>query len=509
MINNNLKYTFVFIGLGISSIFGLQLKADTVPYDEPYCKLQANNDNSGKTLTIGNLSSLNVCKGQKILGIAGSAICIPGSLAAPADASKILVGYSAYGNTGNVLNGSMANRGSILIDNAFLGPGYVANATTSLKPIDYCSDKKILGTYGSLNCTIARNLVILGSVNIDQTITTPGYITSITTSLTPADICKNKILLGIQGSADCSSGSNNNNNNPPATDYISVAPSGAFRDAGTSQITIAEETTHGLSKNYHTVPVLAQDGTFSTIVPLVNHTQTSVDCGYLQSSIDERIADCSTKAGSAAIWDGPLIGSGTEGIWKLVSSHNGKEVWRDERTHLIWSDQLGRTTSWCRAAGAREATDTKNFGCSNFGDDPTNPFKAYFLAGAQVKPSAGLAESWCAEAFNLSTPSGFSSTDHSYDDAKGGMRLGNTPVRVAWRLPTKQDYLQAELDGIRKVVPKMAGFYYHTATPDGEGSPNAVTFWGAQGMMGHYPYYSNRSRTTFTHVRCVGYEIAK
>ena len=506
MLSKN-KYFFVIFGLGTFIIFVPYLQAQTYPYAEPYCKLQANNDNSGKTLTIGNLAPQNVCKGQKILGLSGSAICIPGALTGAADASKILVGYSAYGNTGNVINGSMANRGAILIDNAFLGAGYVASATTTLKPTDYCSDKKILGSYGSLNCTIARTLVNLGSVNIDQPVSTPGYITSITTSLTPADICKNKILLGIQGSADCSS--SNNNPLPTSTDYISVAPSGAFRDPGTSQITIAEETGRGLPANYHTVPVLAQDGTFSTIVPLVNHTQTSVDCGYLQSSIDERIADCSAKAGAAAVWDGPLLGSGTEGVWKLVSSHNSKEVWRDERTHLIWSDQLGKTTSWCRAAGAREASDTKNYGCSNFGDDPTNPFRVYFLAGAQIKPSAGLAESWCAEAFNLSTPSGFNANDRSYDDAKGGMRLGNTAVRVAWRLPTKQDYLQAELDGIRKVVPNMSGFYYHTATPDGEGSPNAVTFWGTQGMMGYYPYYSNRSRTTYTHVRCVGYEIAK
>ncbi|MEN0060132.1 MAG: hypothetical protein AAGB31_14935 [Bdellovibrio sp.] len=81
----------------------------------------------------------------------------------------------------------------------------------------------------------------------------------------------------------------------------------------------------------------------------------SVNCGDASSgltTVSARIADCAAKNPQASMWDGTTECNGGEGVWRLVSrSGANKEVWRDERTQLLWSSVYD-FVSWCDANGA-------------------------------------------------------------------------------------------------------------------------------------------------------------
>ncbi|MGZ3770395.1 MAG: hypothetical protein ACXVCR_09845 [Bdellovibrio sp.] len=75
------------------------------------------------------------------------------------------------------------------------------------------------------------------------------------------------------------------------------------------------------------------------------------NCGT-SGSIDARIADCATQNPTRSTWDGSTSSNGGYGTWKLVTRKAAnKEVWRDERTKLIWSSLVGTGVNWCQASG--------------------------------------------------------------------------------------------------------------------------------------------------------------
>lgn len=343
----------------------------------------------------------------------------------------------------------------------------------ALSPESICAGVTLLGVTGTADC-----------------------ISSPVAGLAPENICAGVTILGITGVANCAS------DHPDFTDHM---VSTAYRDFGSAQMSLKQESTAGLAPNYRKIPDLRKDTTlayYSNSSNFVNHALITQDCGYSQSSVAERIADCAARNGAVATFDGAARGISAEGVWKLVTRINGKETWRDERTKLLWSDSFGQTTSWCRAAGSRDPMDTYLYGCSNFGYK-RGPGTTLV---AQLPPPA-LPESWCAEGANVQTPD-----VTAFNDAKGRMRLSGTATRVSWRLPTQNDYMMAMLNGLRSVLPNLKNaknqpYYYHTATADGLAWNDSLTFRGTDGAISYFPYYSNRSRTTYTHVRCIGNEV--
>jgi hypothetical protein len=165
------------------------------------------------------------------------------------------------------------------------------------------------------------------------------------------------------------------------------------------------------------------------------------DCGTTQTTALLRIADCASKNGNNSTWNGATYGIRGEGTWKLVArSGSRKEVWQDQRTGLLWTslanDAANYSYSWCHASGN---TQSNYYNCSaGGGDQPATPI------------------SFCKEMSGFTAGSGFADTPLTgpYAAQKGGMGLASTPS-IRWRLPTVHDYFQAEVNGIRMVMPDM------------------------------------------------------
>jgi len=413
-------------------------------------------------------------------------------------ASKILNGIDIFGVTGSVVAAYSA------CSNNALNASQCSTATNSY-----------------VSTTLGGDITISGSTSSSIT---QGYYdgtkscTISDANLIAANIKLSKTILGIAGTFD----------------GIALT-SNAYRNKATTPISqIAESSTYAggdLPAGYRMVPTIATDddgylsaNSSSPQVTLVLRNIVTGDewntgvprivCGKgINTSIANKIIDCSTQhsakpswdAGVAGkiSWDGNINGNAGQGIWTLVSVYssslaNGdlcdttcKEVWRDDRTGLIWSDKLP-IDNWCRASGNAEAADPSNL-CNNITYQPNYPTAA---------------ESWCAEdgptTMMEATGSGETWASSSYHDAKGGLGK-TTAISVRWRLPTKYDYGAAENNGIRFVLPGMsdnnsAVFMEWTSTIKASDRSSAIAFDVHHGTSAT----GVRSNNTDAVTRCIG-----
>ncbi|MGZ3770235.1 MAG: hypothetical protein ACXVCP_11310 [Bdellovibrio sp.] len=103
--------------------------------------------------------------------------------------------------------------------------------------------------------------------------------------------------------------------------------------------------------NYRDIPDQDKDDDGYTGLNVVYALRPQVNCGT-SGSIDARIADCATQNPTRSTWDGSTASNSGYGMWKLVTRKSAnKEVWRDERTKLIWSSLVGTSVNWCQASG--------------------------------------------------------------------------------------------------------------------------------------------------------------
>ncbi|MGK5083430.1 hypothetical protein WDW37_08990, partial [Bdellovibrionota bacterium FG-1] len=405
-----------------------------------------------------DLTAANILSTATIFGITGSVTACNGSNqtdcvssatfptqstpATPAGAADVLSGKHFYAG-GAVVTGTMTDRGTFDSAVSFPGAGYYAAPGSSGGPA-------------------------------------------------AANICSATTILGVAGSATCGG---------------IVMTSNAFRNQATTAISqLVETSTYAgatLPAGYRDVPTIATDddgfvspGITSSQVTLPTHSTGSPptgNCGTTQASIAARISDCVTVQGVNATWDGATQGNAGQGAWKLVTRAGlNQEVWQDQRTGLLWSSILTNTNNWCVAAGNAEAADPSNY-CNS----------------TLIQTSYPTAQSWCAEvgptAMMEAPGSGEIWTSATYHLAKGGMGNASSPS-VRWRLPTLYDYEQANVNGIRFVMPDML------AVPGWTDEWSASLYamdrsyaWTFQGGFG-YTTWSMRTGVT-THsmsVRCVG-----
>ena len=310
--------------------------------------------------------------------------------------------------------------------------------------------------------------------------------------------------------------------------------------AASDQMTLAQELAEASSlpnttyPNYRDIPKILtdDDGACSTtepyyssgvgcvdsdsIVQFVNHSLLT-KCGYSQSTVAERIADCQNVNHANATWVGATAGNAGQNSWQLVTKTdvNGFEVWQDMKTSLLWSDAwstntAGTTnqTNWCRAAGNAETTDPSGY-CS-----PSYTGGCYVNGTYVPSASCQLAtpESDCAEQASVALPTAVPSTvapgqSQAFYEEKGYMLKAPLPAHpaapsVLWRLPTKYDWQQADNDGIRFVVPNMV----NSGGENAFWSASVVSYfrnnaWYFNGGIGYvYNYY----RSSAYAVRCVG-----
>jgi hypothetical protein len=180
-------------------------------------------------------------------------------------------------------------------------------------------------------------------------------------------------------------------------------------------------------------------------------------CGTTQADILGRIADCKDKNLAKAFQQGKKFGNMGEGNWQLVSKTAtgtaGFEVWMDMRTQLVWSDRL-EANNWCKASSNLE--NAAGVDCS---------VNTLFYCDA----------------------------DNLFSDAKGKL-----DGLVDWRLPTRNDLLQADING-SKVVLMNTNHDYWSATVD---STNNAKAWAVHGETG---VLSSKSRNDDSiSIRCVG-----
>ncbi len=211
----------------------------------------------------------------------------------------------------------------------------------------------------------------------------------------------------------------------------------------------------GLPVVYQTTPTPTP--TEATPVEMIPTQRLSTDCGVSKDdtlTINQRIIDCQSKIGqrSSTTWSAFVNGISGEGNWFLVTYIDKLKVWQDASTGLLWSDIV-------KAGTFVEA----------LGRDPQD-----------------------LERDILSVCS-------SLDDNRKAA-LGNLPVKqVKWRLPNREEFLQADINGAKSVLTD-SGTNLWTASyhEDNAGDPTAWSIEQKSGILKSTPISESLN------IRCIG-----
>jgi len=527
--------------------------------------------------------------------------------------TNILIGKTIFGIAGSVVQESHSNCSS---DNS---TGCIATATYPTQSIlsSPAAASEVLSGKQFYAGSALQTGTMVNQGGFDASVSFPGagYYSGATSNLpTGSQIASGSTILGISGTYLGSFSANTGSN--ALRDPGSVVVPQFVNQATSQQLTLAQEvstyegadlpTTGGYG--YRDIPDVTKDDEAYSGINCNYASRPSVDCGKNQTTINLRIADCAALNPSTSSWDGATKCNRGQGRWSLVTrSGANTEVWRDERTGLIWSSRLGTLTNWCQASGNTQespVTFTQAYnttsgtpitgngtissisgGSSSLGEIITITFSSAITfsvtstfgsgcnsssganivsgtlttsAGSSVvvsktnycsftitqgstrfaandkiiltstaantyscNPGAGSGlqsaatpRSFCAEASGLSLAATDSTS--AYLAAKGHMGSLSMPS-VRWRLPNLEDYEQANVDGIRMVMPDLGaagterpqsdGSTGSSAAPTIEWTSSVVSFnricsWyftGSSGLIGN-----NVHNISTYAVRCVG-----
>lgn len=248
--------------------------------------------------------------------------------------------------------------------------------------------------------------------------------------------------------------------------------SAIHREKGSPVLSYADEIAKTLARDlsvslYRAIPSMEKDdeGSNKNVTTMTNIGRPSVSCGLGANfaGIDARVTDCFLKNKEKALWEGHRYGASGEGTWKLVSlSADGKkETWFDGRTGMVWSE-LHEKANWCKASGNTEnMTTTELIDCNNLNDT---------TSGEEI----------CINAVTEG--------------------IGN---QIKWRLPTRNDYLQADLNGLRFVLKKEGDPGLWTATMKAKvaGRTDAWVYHSKDGTL------TSSNLATELQVRCIGIPV--
>jgi len=384
-----------------------------------------------------------------------------GTVSPAASASDILLGKKAYDSNGNIITGT------------------IALPTNS----QICQTENILGVQGNRICQ-------------SESATSPA---------SPSDVLFGQEYWDSTGRKQIGVGNFDWNTQiysmAPRKDTATQTPSTSTpRNVATLSQEVSNATAFQDHHNLIPDPKFDTDGRFSNVSGaaerhyLVTITgRPSTTCG-ITGTLEERISDCSSKNGIKAFYDGKKYGQSGEGDWKLVTrTSDSYEVWRDERTKLLWSDRMSTTYNWYQASGYASTDSNTN----NTGGYDARPGKGTGCSGSacQSNPPVSL----CVDASLISTLSGYNAftTPAEEDSRKGNLTSASTPS-VTWRLPTIDDWKLADVNGIRKVLPNM-DYVFWSSSSSSFYVGVAWIFYGANGFTG------DNSRGYDVSVRCVGH----
>jgi hypothetical protein len=214
-----------------------------------------------------------------------------------------------------------------------------------------------------------------------------------------------------------------------------------------------------LPVGYSDIPRLEEADDGSGNSPVSRQTRPMVDCGVdvALSSLQTRIRDCVTKNPVHSEWKGILNGNAGEGDWQLVMRNSsGKEIWQDKSTGYLWSDVISTQSNWCQASGNTESALTEG------GIDC-------------LELQAGVSR------------------------CEGASVFGIPASEISWRLPSRADYLQADINGMRFIFSTQSlNTPVWTATINGENREEAWAILPRTGIL------APELRSASLGVRCLG-----
>ena len=238
--------------------------------------------------------------------------------------------------------------------------------------------------------------------------------------------------------------------------------SGIHRERGTTPVSYNTEIgLNSVSNNIRPIPDMRFDDEGGDEKNVTIRTRPTKKCGLtIKATLKEKIADCLSLNGDKTIWNGTINANSAEATWVLVTlseNINGAayEIWLDQRTGMVWSDVVDIEGNWCEASGSQlQSSDNVGENCE----------------------VTGKGQSLC--------------TSYSPNELPG----------INWRLPTRHDYLQADIDGIRFVLAKVAPHVFWTATTssDVKARDKAWSYNMINGTLVAELMNSNRL------VRCIG-----
>lgn len=357
----------------------------------------------------------------------------------------------------------------VLTTTALVCVCYLAVRAFAIGATDICKNKTIQGVVGTMYCPGVNSGtgVVPSPVDLSTVATLPTTPVILNESPSPtvptSGICNSVTVIGLQGDVTCDNRTSMNHTDKGVTasklteDFATTAPAG--------RLVVKNKDDDG------------QSGTNVTFA-----SRAAAACGVSQATLADKIADCTST------WLASNGNSG-QGSWTLVQvkvieqadpaiptdlctgGNKCSEIWRDDRTQLLWSDVLHDAKNWCHASGSKQGTT-----CSNAtNQDQTTPF------------------SLCAE-------DGGHNTDSTYDLLKGEFRLASGSIKTRWWLPTRYDWMEAEENGIRFVLPQMNKDFWSASALATDAS-KAWLFSNAGNSGGGL---STQVMTNTLAVRCVG-----
>ena len=269
--------------------------------------------------------------------------------------------------------------------------------------------------------------------------------------------------LLVSCNEDMASSRNQNSYRPPiVTEPVGVF-SGIHRERGIKPITYQSEIkVDSVNAHIRAIPDIRLDdeGGDEHNVSVLKIRPDKI-CGLVpKATIKEKIADCLAKNPDKTIWNGTMNAGSAESTWVLVTlgeqdgGSTTYEIWMDERTGMVWSDIVAIAGNWCEASGSQlQKSDNVGENCA----------------------TSGKGQSLCTKYDPVELP------------------------KVSWRLPTRHDYLQADIDGIRFVLSRGTNsFWTATVSTDVKARDKAWNYNMTSGTLVAELMNTNR------HVRCIG-----
>jgi hypothetical protein len=500
------------------------------------------------------LISSNILSGVNIFGVQGSAISGSGSISTCSSnglqSSVCATSTNSYWTTtlGSNIVASVGTLSTLVPAGYYTGAQTVTMSDSDLITSNISNGVNIFGVTGSLvpaytactddalnvsQCSTATNRYVTASLGNNILSWANGSALTVVSGTIPKGFYNGNVIQFTDSNLISSNIKDGISLFGVTGNFVGIVlNSNLHREPGSTMMTISDEVELGAataypqnSSGYRAIPRITKDKIYNLSVStnLVNRTgwdnncdsstgtaggsaNSACKCG-LSGSISARIVNCSTHGviGTNATWSALQKGNSGESDWKLVtrtssfdSGNNlSREVWRDERTGLLWSSLVSTGINWCQASGSNNITN--NPAAEN---DPDNFCNNGTYQHVGSGPTIKAISSCLDDGENY-----FTEVDdiHSAinNGGKGGLSSSSNP-KVYWRLPTNADYLQASLDGIRYIFQDMVNGNYEWSGTVGLTTDYAVVFHAQSGTVTEVDRRGGFGGFTLYANRCVG-----